>query len=578
MGVNDPLTGAKAALDGSSAIVGPSINQGYYTYLYPYGGIIVTPPKGFRWGDAPSYLSIENLEIRNFNMRNTMTAPNGSVKNWDVFCCGIYCERVRHLVVKDCSIHDNGNGFYCNSKYGAAAVSRDILIDHNAFNFNGNPGSYGTHQLYTECDGIVIQNNEFGQYAAGSHGCAIKDRSAGTVIRYNSIVASDGGVAVELLGPQGGSGYIETLPNFRTTYMYGNVLHNPPADSSAHNPPSGNEAFVMYGCDGPYAQSRRGTLYFYQNTVIQKADGTGPRRSPGAFMFWLPNMNDSGGLPIDERVDCRNNVFYCQSETPGSTPADMFMLYTGGAAHIDFGKNWVSPTVKPLLIARGGPFPVPVMTGAQNLIIDPKNAPGLTDPTASYGLSNVSGFVAHCDPALLLAIIDPNILVASIDPNWLVPAVDVAKLIKTVDPNLLVPAVDVAKLANLIDPRQLQAPIDWVKIFNTTDPAIIRQVLIPSVLTRVLIPAVLVGVIDPNLLVGILDPNVLVGIIDPNLRGGLLDPYARPTSASGLCGAGGALSTALPSDMLPTFERFGFGPLRSRRLQSPALGALEPVR
>ncbi len=584
VGVNDPRTGEKAALDGSNAVAGPSVTQGYYTYLFPYGGIIISPAKGFRWGDAPSHLSIENLEIRNFNMRNTMTNPSGKVVNWDRFACGIYCERVRQLTVKNCSIHHNGNGFFANSKYGAAADSRDILIDHNTFNFNGNPGTYSEHHLYSEANGITIQNNTFGPLIDDSHGCGIKDRSAGTVIRYNSIIGSPHGVAVMLVGPQGGSGYIENLPTYKKTYFYGNVLHNPPADIYAHNPPADSEAFVMYGGDSDYAQARRGTLYAYQNTFIQKADSAGSRRSAGNFCFWLPNMVESKGLPIEETVDCRNNVFYAQSETPGLVPASMTMLYTGGAAHFDFGKNWLSPTVKPYQIARGGPFPLPVMTGIQNLMFDSKNNPGLTDPRAGYGANDFAPFRRATDNDLMLALVDPYFIPSHIDPNLLLPAVDIARLAKLGDPNLLLPAVNVPKLRTLIDPSYFYGSPDWAFIFATVDPNIMRSVIDANLLIGLLRPVELGGFADPTDVVGALDPtvlfssidlNFLIGLLDPISRPGITDPYARPAIGSPLVGIAGPLSADLPANLLPTFERYGFGKLRARSQRTLSLGAFE---
>jgi len=530
VGVSDPKTGRKAALNGVNAIVGPSINQGYYTYLYVYGGIIITPPKGFVWGDAPSYLSIENLEICNFKQTSKMTTLAGTKVNYNKFACGIYGERVRHLVVKDCFIHDNGNGFFTNSKYGKDALSQDLLIDHNTFLNNGNPNSFSEHHMYTEAEGVVVQNNTFGPLVPTSHGCAVKDRSAGTVVRNNSMVVSQYGIAVMFVGAQGGSNYIEFLPGYKTTYLYGNTFYNPPL---------GGEAFVLYGGDGYYPQSRRGTLYAYQNTFVNHADGVGTKRRLGTFAFRLPTMVESGGIPIEETVDARNNAFYCTSETPNTTPTDLSLLYTAGPAHLDLGVNWVSPTVKLTTIGKGGPFANPVITGTANLIVGATNNPGL--PLASgCGIANPTAFLQATDPAVVVSLLDPQRVVEQFDPVLLFTAIDVPKLKTLTDPSLYLHGVR---------PKQLVKQID---------------------------PKVLVQALDPLLMIGLIDPTNFVALVDPTVLAGIIDPHQRPIAGSPLVQAGGALYPGLPIQYLPTTERFGLW-TRTRFNRPLVIGALDSV-
>lgn len=530
MGVNDPITGRKPVMNGVDAIVGPSINQGYYNYLYIYGGIIITPPKGFVWGDAPSYLSIENLEICNFKQSSQMTAPDGKKEFYNKFACGIYGERVRHLTVKNCFIHDNGNGFFTNSKYGKDALSQDLLIDHNTFLNNGNPNSFSEHHMYTEAQGVVIQNNTFGPLVPTSHGCAIKDRSAGTVVRNNSMVVSQYGIAVMFVGAQGGSNYIEFLPGYKITYFYGNTIYNPPA---------GGEAFVLYGGDGYYPQSRKGTLYAYQNTFINHADGVGAKRRIGAFAFRLPTMVESGGVPIQEKVDVRNNLFYCVSETPNTTPTDLNLLYTAGPAHMNFGVNWISPTVTLAKIGNGGPFAPPVFTGQNNLIVGATNNPGLTNPTGC-GIPNPTQFLQSIDPELFLALVDPTLLV------------------RTTDPTLLFTTVDIPKLKTLVSASLFTSGVN------------------PKLLVKQIDPKILVQAIDPLLLMGIIDAAKIVTIVDPALLAGTTDPNARPLLGSPLVMAGGPLSPSITSQYLPTLERFGSG-TRTRLNRPLVIGALDSI-
>jgi hypothetical protein len=377
-GIPDPNTGQLPVIDGQNAVQSPALQYhdsgGSSPILYKLGTLMVGPPKGFAWGYIPQYLDIEDLEIRNAHKSYTFTAYNGVVTQWHPFASAIYVEYAQHLSIRRCNLHGSGNGLFVNSKYGQAGLSADILVEHNYLHDNGNVGTFTEHNVYTETGGITFQYNRIGPVIPGSNGEAIKDRSAGTVIRYNWLIPGNGGYAINLSETQGGAEAIAPLPSYKTTYVYGNVIVNSP---------QGSMAMVRYGGgDYDYRYYRRGTLYFFNNTVINQADKSGGARPRWyTMMFQLPSQQEAGTSPIEEGVDARNNLFYNLSATPGATPTDLELVSTDGAGTLNLGVNWISPGYHPFHQPYNAPW-VGHVNGLQNLIVgdqNGKNNPGFVD-------------------------------------------------------------------------------------------------------------------------------------------------------------------------------------------------------
>ena len=64
-------------------------------------------------------------------------------------------------------------------------LTQNILVERNWIYDNGIEGSYYEHNTYTAAIGITYQFNRMGKLRDGCGGNNLKDRSAGTVIRYN---------------------------------------------------------------------------------------------------------------------------------------------------------------------------------------------------------------------------------------------------------------------------------------------------------------------------------------------------------------------------------------------------------
>ncbi len=190
----------------------------------------------------------------------------------------VYLEEGDDIRVVNNEIHGCGNGIF------ASSGTSNVLISGNHVYDNGNAGSIYEHNSYTESTAITFEYNHYGPLCDGCDGNNLKDRSAGTVIRYNFI--ESGNRQLDLVE----SDYDELIgdPRYRETFVYGNLLLEPDG--------AGNSQIAHYGGDGgDESKYRKGTLYFYFNTVVSTRNGN-------TTLFRLSSE--------DESVDARDNVFY----------------------------------------------------------------------------------------------------------------------------------------------------------------------------------------------------------------------------------------------------------------------------
>jgi len=313
--------------------------------LYKFGIVMVSAQLGYNYSKGPpAYVSIENLDIRNadYNGPFVSNSQPQATDNYDAFTACLYIEAAQHVVIKNNIMQNCGNGMFINSKGGALVeLSQDILVDGNRMFNNGNPkivdaagkvlsGGFSEHNSYTEAQGIIFQNNFFGNMRNGGKGDCLKDRSSGLIVRYNTFT-SDCGLPLHLVDPTGGEKMISDQPDFGQTYVYGNLFDRatPPAASGpAHS------SLVLYGGDSYlFYQYRKGTLFFNNNTVIVRGDHV-YTQYPEAFWF---NLQQPEAI-----AEVRNNVFYSLPETPGDIGKVQTFAY--GAGTVNMANNWVSPT------------------------------------------------------------------------------------------------------------------------------------------------------------------------------------------------------------------------------------------
>ncbi len=252
--------------------------------------------------DAPSHVVLEGLDVRGGHPDHGFRDAAGATQRYAGNAAAIHIENGAHVTIRGCVLRDSANGLFVSS------AASDVVIEGNHVHGNGVVGDIYVHNSYTEARGIVFQYNWYGPLAPGASGNNLKDRSAGLVVRYNWI--EDGNRQLDLVD----SSTLSTLPAYRTTLVYGNVL--------VEGEGEGNRQIVHYGGDsGNLGGYRQGTLHFYQNTVVStRADRT--------TLFRLSSPG--------ERAEVRGNIFY--TTAPGG---DVELVAQDG--DLAWGWNWIKP-------------------------------------------------------------------------------------------------------------------------------------------------------------------------------------------------------------------------------------------
>lgn len=293
--------GERPIIDGSGATTRTNLRYWGDTRSVVKIGGATSPPD-----TMPRHLVLENLTIRGGVPPNTFTAADGSTKKYTRHAAGLYVEKVENLAIRNCVIHDNGNGLFISSDDNRA--STNILVEGNYFHDNGLVKSGYEHNAYTAAIGITYQYNRFGLLKPGSYGNNLKDRSAGTVVRYNWF--ETGNNVLDLVEGED-SVLIRQHPGYRAAFVYGNVFIKP--DRTLHG------YVVHYGGDSTkFSLYRKGTLYFYNNTIYCD-------RKAGVSLLRLSSK--------DEQCDFRNNLVLA---TPRTSVA---MVTEGGVVRMSH--NWL---------------------------------------------------------------------------------------------------------------------------------------------------------------------------------------------------------------------------------------------
>jgi len=248
-------------------------------------------------------VTIENLEIRSARPPYTFTDDGGNVQTYSDNAAAIHVEAGAHITIRNCILRDSGNGFF------STAQCADLLLEGNHIYDNGIENSIYQHNNYTESLGITFQYNHFGPLRAGCRGNNLKDRSAGTVVRYNWIEA--GNRTLDLVD----SDHDDLIddPTYGETFVYGNVLIK-------HDVVE-NSQVLHYGGDSDNTDHyRKGTLWFYNNTVVSYRSG---------------NTTLMGLSSNDEHAECFNNVVL-------ATAGAGWLAILGSAGTVDLHHNWLT--------------------------------------------------------------------------------------------------------------------------------------------------------------------------------------------------------------------------------------------
>lgn len=255
-----------------------------------------SPPDG-----TPAWIVVENIHFR--RARGSFTGRNGP-STYNANAAAVYVEKGDHISIRNCIVEDSGNGLF------VASSSSNLVIEGNYIHGNGNPDSIYEHNTYTEARGIIYQYNRFGPLCTGCKGNNLKDRSSGTVIRYNWI--ESGNRQLDLVDAEGSEDLVND-PAYDSTFVYGNILIEPDG--------AGNSQIVHFGGDSGDTSIYRGTLYFWNNTVVSTRSGN----------TTLLRLSTNA-----QTADVRNNIVYV-------TSGGNRLALSNSAGTLNYGWNLFKP-------------------------------------------------------------------------------------------------------------------------------------------------------------------------------------------------------------------------------------------
>lgn len=300
IGVSGP-NGEQPIIDGNGAVTPLGLD-----YWNEDRGVIKIGGSSIPADGLPSYITIENLEVRSAHPSYQFTTDNGSVDTYVDNAASIYVEKCANLIIRNCTLHDSGNGLFIGAFNGQ---TENVLLEKNHIYGNGIVGSSFQHNSYTSALGIIYQYNRFGALRNGADGNNLKDRSAGLVVRYNWI--EDGNRQLDLVNAYDVAELLSET-SYDSTFVYGNVLIESDGE--------GNSQIMHYGGDtGPVSTYRKGDLYFYNNTVVSTRTGT----------TTLVRLSSN-----DETAHIFNNVFY-------PTASGSNFAITDGSGTANLNHNWL---------------------------------------------------------------------------------------------------------------------------------------------------------------------------------------------------------------------------------------------
>jgi hypothetical protein len=385
-------SGQRPIIDGQDAVTRQALDYGdsvSTSYLHQTRSVIVVKKLGAQdWTAFPSHIQIDGLEVRGAKPGNTFTDAAGTVRPYVEFGACIWIDRGQHITLADNVIHDCSQGVYSKSTDdGDFAVTKDVRLTGNYIYGNGVAGKETLHNTYLASSDVVYEFNHYGPLRAGAGGNAIKDRSVGTVVRYNRI--EGGAHSIDLVEAEDFPTYALANPAYRTTVVYGNqIVKDAGTGTTIHygGDHSGSEPGANWG--EPFF--RQGTLFFYNNTVhLTGTAGTGQ-------LFQLSTTL--------ERAEAWNNlVIFDPAITYPALRAkqDVNTDHWTSGGIVNLGKNWVSANW-----ADSDPYhPVPGQLLGQDQVVSgpsfPVDATTLV-PLAGGGAADAAQTQFSAQAALIL--------------------------------------------------------------------------------------------------------------------------------------------------------------------------------
>lgn len=374
-GVRGP-SGERPIIDGHGAITRPALlsaygNSAFTRDIHQARSVIVVKPLATQPYEAyPRFIQIDGLTIRRGHPNYTFTDAAGVLKTYAAFGACIWVDRGHDILIADNEISDCSMAVFSKSTDdGDFAQTKNLRLSGNYFWGHGIVDDVHMHASYTQSVGTVIEFNRYGPLRTGAAGNPIKDRSVGTVVRYNRV--EGGAHSIDLVEAEDFPNAATSNPAYRTTFVYGNQIVK-----------RGNTgSFIHYGGDhfgstpgNKWGEPifRKGTLYFFNNTI--HVTGT------SGVLFQIDTT--------EETAEIWNNVFVFDATVQYPSmraKRDVAAAWTPGGI-VNLGRNWISDGW-----ADSDPWhPVTgQLNGTANLIVEPAPPIDLTTLAPLAGSSVV---------------------------------------------------------------------------------------------------------------------------------------------------------------------------------------------
>jgi hypothetical protein len=384
-GVRGP-NNERPVIDGNGAVSRPQLASAYgssasVSDIHQNRSIIVIKQLASQsYQSYPQHVQIDGLAIRSAHPSYTFTDANGATKNYAMFGACIWVERGHNVTIADNEVSDCQMAIFSKSTdEGDFARTRNLRVAGNTFSNSGIANDWFEHTTYLQSVNLVLEYNRYLPMRTGATGNQHKDRSVGSVIRYNYI--EGGAHSLDLVEAEDFYQYATSDPAYRSTWVYGNVLKQG----------TGARAFVHYGGDHfgstPGANwgegiFRKGTLYFFNNTTY--ASGT-------MRLFRISTT--------DETVQAWNNVFNGDGAVVlRESENDAVGTSWVKDGNLNLGVNWIRSgwlANKANVTLRGS------ATGTANLLVgsatpyDAAFVPLAGSALLDVGVANLAGASAH---------------------------------------------------------------------------------------------------------------------------------------------------------------------------------------
>lgn len=382
----------KPTIDGNGAVTATdSRTMNFGSDIQESGVITIHRPPNTSSTYKAKYIVIQNLKIINVREGSTFKDNANSTMEYGKFSAAIYSPRVDYLYIKNCEFLNNAQALFTNSKGGNDLdFSSYLILRGNYIDLSGYNDDDHEHGLYTQGYRTLIEGNYLGQAQGGS---SVKDRSSGTVFRYNKVKVSARGLDLVETEEE----YFDNVksdPLYPHAWVYGNIFVN---DNSS--PLGFSIRIIHWGFDNSSANARNGTLYFYNNTIHHK--GTDPTGS-----YWYTSIFQMGSngynadRPENYQISAWENVFTNEAVSTGFGKVEFRLLWDIGKINF-FGTNyltsgWIKPDSGKLIENKSSVIEstsrvVDEITGlplASSVILNR----GVTFSPNFSSYSNVSGF------------------------------------------------------------------------------------------------------------------------------------------------------------------------------------------